>query len=74
MHFLSVLTGFLAVAAASPFPEPTGGVQKRVACSTKDNLAYKALSAQGAKASIFCNDYLHLPTSTEHKYYSKTTR
>ena len=74
MQLLSIFTGLLVVVAASPFPEPTGDVQKRAAaCNTKDNLAYKALSSQGAKGSIFCNDYLHLPTITKPAYAEKTT-
>lgn len=74
MQFLSIFTGLLAAVAASPFPEPTGDVQKRAAaCNTKDNLAYKALSSQGAKGSIFCNDYLHLSTVYKPTYAEKTT-
>jgi hypothetical protein len=67
MRFLPIFASSLDVVAASPFPEPTGEAEKRTTgCSTKDNLAYKVLSAQGAKGSIFCNDYLHLPTVTKH--------
>ena len=66
MHFLAILTGSLALVAASPFPEPTGDVQKRAAaCNTKDNAVYKTLSAQGAKGTDFCYEYLHLPTTTK---------
>jgi hypothetical protein len=67
MRFLPIFASSVAFVAASPFPEPTGEVEKRTtSCSTKDNLAYKVVSAQGAKGSIFCNDYLHLPTVTKH--------
>jgi hypothetical protein len=64
MRFLPIIAGSLALVAASPFPEPTGDVEKRAAATCKDNTAYKSLSAQGAKGSVFCNDYLKLPTST----------
>jgi hypothetical protein len=75
MHFLAVLAGSLAVVAASPFPEPTGDVQKRAAaCNTKDNPVYKTLSAQGAKGTAFCYEYLHLPTITKNvEGYPKKT-
>jgi hypothetical protein len=63
MRFLPILASFLAAVAASPFPEPTGDVEKR-ATACKDNRAYKSLSSQGPKGSIYCNDYLHLTTST----------
>lgn len=65
MHFLAILAGSLALVAASPFPEPTGDIQKRAAASCKDNAAYKTLSAQGAKGTDFCYEYLHLPTTTK---------
>lgn len=65
MHLLAILAGSLAVVAASPFPEPTGDVQKRAAASScKDDAAYKTLSAQGAKGTDFCYEYLHLPSTT----------
>ena len=65
MHLLPILAGSLAAVAASPFPEATGDVQKRAAaCNTKDNPAYKTLSAQGAKGTAFCYEYLHLPSTT----------
>jgi len=74
MHFLAILAGSLAVVGASPFPEPTGDVQKRAAaCNTKDNPAYKTLSAQGAKGTAFCYEYLHLPTITKDVYGPKKT-
>jgi hypothetical protein len=74
MQFLTILAGYLAVVAASPFPEPTGDVQKRTSCSTKDNLAYKIIKLQRSKGEIFCYDYLHLPTITEYKELPETTR
>jgi len=65
MHFLAILTGSLAVVAASPFPEPTGDVQKRAAArNCKDDATYKTLSAQGAKGTDFCYEYLHLSSTT----------
>jgi hypothetical protein len=65
MHFLTILAGSLAIVAASPFPEPTGDVQKRAAASCRDNAVYKTLSAQGAKGTDFCFEYLHLPTTVK---------
>ena len=65
MRFLPILAGSLAMVAASPFPEPTGDLEKRASSSCKDNTAYKDLSSQGAKGTNFCYDYLHLPTVTQ---------